>query len=129
MHWRVMPAKEKVKDVAPPKAEYQENAIFNALTTHPSKITIVPDGALALVGMSLCWRDVQIYPAFRTADGCNSLSILIADLLLRPWEDDILRAHASNILILPPNMDRKLQGLPIGGVVEGVDSAAPPPRK
>ncbi|KAF5804463.1 hypothetical protein HanRHA438_Chr05g0206751 [Helianthus annuus] len=119
MHWRAMSAKEKVKDVAPPKAEYQENALFKALTTHPSEITIVPDGALALVGMSLCWRDVQIYPALRTADGSpftradllypeRSSSILAADRPLHPGEDNILRANVSNFLISPSHMDRVL---------------------
>ncbi|MFS7888882.1 hypothetical protein Hanom_Chr00s000002g01600281 [Helianthus anomalus] len=73
MHWRSMSANEKVKDVAPPMAEYQENAFFKALTSHPSDISIIPDGALALVGMSLCWRDVQICPAFKTVDGCKVL--------------------------------------------------------
>ncbi|MFS7948871.1 hypothetical protein Hanom_Chr06g00564921 [Helianthus anomalus] len=69
MHWRRMVVKEKVKDVMPPKAEYQENALFKALIARPSKCLVVPEGALALVGMSLCWRDVQVYLAFKTADG------------------------------------------------------------
>ncbi|MFS7987385.1 hypothetical protein Hanom_Chr11g01022061 [Helianthus anomalus] len=95
MHWRTMPAKEKVKDVATLKAEYQDNALFKALTSHPSEFTIVPDGALALVRKSLCWRDVQIYPAFSTADGSpftladllypqKASSVSTMDRLLRP---------------------------------------------
>ncbi|MFS7936073.1 hypothetical protein Hanom_Chr05g00411121 [Helianthus anomalus] len=66
MHWRVMAAIEKVKDVMPPKTEYKENALFKALIARPSECLAVPDGALALFGMSLCWRDSQIYHAFRT---------------------------------------------------------------
>ncbi|MFS7914498.1 hypothetical protein Hanom_Chr02g00154161 [Helianthus anomalus] len=54
MHWKTMASKEKVKDVGPTKAEYQENALFKALTTHSSKCTVIPEGALVLVGMSLC---------------------------------------------------------------------------
>ncbi|MFS7965030.1 hypothetical protein Hanom_Chr08g00757311 [Helianthus anomalus] len=135
-----MSAKEKVKDIAPPKVEYQENALFKALTGHPSEISIILEGALALVGMSLCWRDVQIYPAFRTTDGApftladllypeRSSSILAADRPLRPGEDNIMWAHVSNFLISASHVDKVLQGLPINGDAEGTEVAAPAPKK
>ncbi|MFS7987394.1 hypothetical protein Hanom_Chr11g01022161 [Helianthus anomalus] len=140
MHWRTMSAKEKVKDVALLKAEYQDNALFKALTSHPTEITIIHDGDLALVGMSLCWRDIQIYHAFSTADGSpfthadllypqKASSVSPADRPLRPGEDNIQQANVSNFLISPCHMDRVLQVLPISGDAEKVDLTAPAQRK
>ncbi|MFS7944995.1 hypothetical protein Hanom_Chr06g00518731 [Helianthus anomalus] len=89
MHRRVMVAKEKVKNVVPPKAEYQENALFKTLIARPSKCLVVHEGVLALVGMSLCWSDVQTYPTFKTADGVItrvSCSLLCFGRLLIPGE-------------------------------------------
>ncbi|MFS7941431.1 hypothetical protein Hanom_Chr05g00476171 [Helianthus anomalus] len=54
MHWRVMASREKVKDDGPVKVEYQENALYKALTAHSSECTVIPKGALVLVGMSMC---------------------------------------------------------------------------
>ncbi|MFS8003330.1 hypothetical protein Hanom_Chr13g01212741 [Helianthus anomalus] len=118
MHWRVMSAKEKVNDIALPKAEYQENALFKALIFRPSECLVLPEGTLALVGMSLGWRDVQIYPAFRTTDRENSASILAVDRPLHLGEENILRAHAGKFLISPSHMGGVLQGFPTGRGVE-----------
>ncbi|MFS7917596.1 hypothetical protein Hanom_Chr03g00190971 [Helianthus anomalus] len=38
MHWRVMAAKEKVKDIVPPKAKYVENALFKGLFPDPLSV-------------------------------------------------------------------------------------------
>ncbi|MFS7983220.1 hypothetical protein Hanom_Chr11g00972011 [Helianthus anomalus] len=59
-----MASKEKVKDVGPAKAEYQENTLYKALTAHSTECNVIPEGALLLAGMS-----IQTYPTFKTVDG------------------------------------------------------------
>ncbi|KAJ0703966.1 hypothetical protein HanPI659440_Chr14g0557411 [Helianthus annuus] len=68
MHWREMGAKDRFKDDGPPADAYIENALFKRLSQHPSECTVIPEGALVMAGMSLLWRNSQLYPATQKVD-------------------------------------------------------------
>ncbi|KAJ0680649.1 hypothetical protein HanPI659440_Chr16g0626591 [Helianthus annuus] len=110
MHWREMGAKEKFKDEGPPADAYIENALFKKLSKHPSECQVIPEGTLVLVGMSLLWRDSQLYLPFQRFDnGEWSLFDFIdpprhaamrsADHVVREQEADVLKIHIEHFLL------------------------------
>ncbi|MFS7979473.1 hypothetical protein Hanom_Chr10g00927701 [Helianthus anomalus] len=90
--WREMGPKEKFKDEGPPSAAYIENALFKKLNQRPSECTIIPEGALVMVGMSK-------WSMFDFDEPPRNAALISADRVIEEQEPDVLRIHLEQFLL------------------------------
>ncbi|MFS7978670.1 hypothetical protein Hanom_Chr10g00918201 [Helianthus anomalus] len=110
MHWSEMSPKDKVKDEGPPKDAYMAISLYTKLCGHPSECTVIPEGALVMVGMSLLWCDIKLYPSFRRddegkwslfdfVDPPRNTALRATDRVLGEQEPDVLNIHLEQVFL------------------------------